>query len=127
MRRFLVILSFIFVFAAAEALAGDALVGRVVSIRPENGAITVVPVGGEEEILVGFRDGKIPAGLAVGDMVRVWGDRDTLRGLFQAEEAMALPGGGSASDPTGVRRRLGSQGGAGHGGGFGFRGGRGGR
>ncbi len=127
MRRILVILNFIFLIAAASAIAEDALVGRVVSIGPEKGTITVIPAGEKEEILVGFKDGRIPSGLSVGDIVRVWGDRDSLSGLFQAGAVRAVSGGGAGSDPTGVRRRLGGAGGTGHGGGFSGRGGRGGR
>ena len=127
MRRILFILNLILLIAAANAIAEDALVGRVVSIGPEKGTITVIPVGEEEEILVGFKDGKVPFGISVGDMVRVWGDRDLLTRLFQAGSVRAVSGGGAGSDPTGVRRRLGGSGGMGHGGGFGGRGGRGGR
>lgn len=127
MRRFLVILGLAVVLWSGRAVSEEAILGRVVEVRPENGTIAMIPVGEEEIIVVGFRDGRVPERISVGDMVRIWGDRDPASGVFLAGGAGGPSGGGAFHDPTGVRRRLGSQGGPSQGGGQGWRGGRGGR
>jgi hypothetical protein len=120
-------LAFLTIVPFSGVLAEEALVGRVVSIDPDKGTVTVEPVGEEEELVVSLKDGVIPGGLTVGDLVRIWGTKDSVNGLFSASSLRTASGGfGHHTDPTGVRKRLGGRG-YGSGGGFGGHGGRGGR
>jgi hypothetical protein len=104
----------------------DIVVGRVVSMDREEGTITIhvldastwVPEGAEEaqgsaskekdqEITVSVDQDRMPREIGPQTIVRIWGEFSQTDGNFRAGEVLVQWSGGTGSDPTGVRRRLG--------------------
>jgi hypothetical protein len=103
--------------------------GTVVAIDRDHGRITLNVIdatgGGQgqaapESLVITANPEKIPSSLSTGDTVRVWGESGS-GGTFRADSIRKRASGGSSSDPTGVRSRLGQGGGQGSGQGAGGR------
>lgn len=112
---------------ASVADASEVLLGTVVAIDRDQGRITLKVIdaaGGEqgqtvpESLVIAAAPEKIPSSLSPGDTVRVWGESGG-GSTFRADSIRKRGSGGSDSDPTGVRSRLGQGGGQGSGSGQG--------
>lgn len=124
---FLTLLTAWSTFAGAGAvLAGEVILGRVLSIDGERTGLVVVPVSNppQGEVtpdapaihVISPSDG-LPPRLKTGDVVRIWGEYSTPV-LFNASH---LGYGRGRADPTGVRSRIGRSRGMGRGNGKGGR------
>lgn len=128
MRHFLVIL-IVLLGSGLSVRAEDILLGRVVSIDRDNGTVFLIVLDAPEHVKRGII--KAPAGISnetadpakivlniplsllltrvyPGTLVRLWVRLDE-GGAFTIEKAVPVGTAGSLSDPTGVRRRLGSR------------------
>ena len=128
MRSRVFILSFLAVLLGTRlpVSAMDVLLGRIVSIDRQAGAMVLTPSGEDRRITVHFSPDNLPVFVREGSLVRVWGAFDSHgTDLFQAS---SIRNGsiGTGHDPTGVRGRIGN-GWRRQGGGFSGRGGGGGR
>jgi hypothetical protein len=118
MRRTLLFLALLTVWTALAGgnplLAGQVMLGRVLSIDKERAEVVVTLVGGEaqgegmvndQEIRVTYPPDGIPPRLKEGDLVRIWGDYSTSDpSRFDASH---MGYGHGRVDPTGVRSRIG--------------------
>jgi hypothetical protein len=104
-------------------LAGQVMLGRVLSIDGERAEVVVAPVGDEaqgegmldvQEIRVAYPPDGVPPRLKEGDVVRIWGDYSTSDP--SRFDATHLGYGHGQMDPTGVRSRIGRSRGMGRGG-----------
>lgn len=131
MRCFLYILITWLGIWASAADASEVLLGTVVVIDRDPGRITLKVIeasgGGQgqavpESLVITAAPEKIPSSLSPGDTIRVWGEYSAGGGAtFRADSIRKRGSGGSGSDPTGVRSRLGQGGGQGSGQGAGGR------
>lgn len=131
MRCFLYILITWLGVWASVADASEVFLGTVVAIDRDQGRITLNVIdasgGGQgqtvpESLVIAAAPDKIPSSLSPGDTVRVWGEYSSGGGgTFRADSIRKRGSGGSGSDPTGVRSRLGQGGGQGSGQGAGGR------
>jgi len=117
MQRALVFLALLTVWTALAGvnplLAGQVMLGRVLSIDEERAEVVVTPVDGQaqsegkvivQQIRVAYPPDGIPPRLKEGDVVRIWGDYSTSDP--SRFDATHMGYGRGRGDPTGVRSRI---------------------
>ncbi len=116
MRIFLMILIFLLTVSVSPAAGTDVFIGKVCSVERESGTVVIrVSVdtennsGVSEEMLVQIAPDRLPDNIAVGRVIRIWGEYAMQggNGMFQASHIRSGGFGGMRNDPTGVRSRLG--------------------
>jgi hypothetical protein len=118
MRIILYLLILFLVFGTAQSgVAEELYLGRVLSVDPEAGRMTVsLMEAGEKSadgkskgsgVEVTSPEGRLPERLAPGSIVRIWGNLTGENGRLDAARILLTGTTPRGKDPTGVRRRIG--------------------
>ena len=121
MRHCFLILTVCALLQAGQARADDVMLGRVVTVDRDRGALTVEPLdrrrdapagGAIQAIAVAAGKSMLSSDIFPGQVVRIWGSFAAGGGSCTASRISPASSSGSGSmDSTGVRRRLGMGGG----------------